>query len=95
VRLWRTATDEEVVRYYKTRIAKSPQVFELQADLARACWGLYLDRKAAEPAAAQEALREGREILARLGDEGRLNDDQKAWLDSFEQALRDMASSVK
>lgn len=99
VRLWRTATDGDVVRYYQTRIEnspdKSPQVVQLQTDLARACWGLYLQRKVAAPTAAREALREGREILARLGDQGRLSDDQKAWLDPFEKALRDMASSGK
>jgi WD40 repeat protein len=95
VRLWRTATDEDVVGYYKTRIEKSPQVVQLQTDLARALWGLYLRRKVADPAAAREALREGREVLARLGDQARLSDHQKSWLDPFEKALRDMASSGK
>jgi WD40 repeat protein len=95
VRLWRTATDGDVVHYYKTRIEKSPRVVQLQTDLARACWGLYKHRKDADPAAAREALRHGREILARLRDEGRLSDHQKTWLDPFEKGLRDNASSGK
>jgi hypothetical protein len=95
VRVWRTARDEDVVGYYKSRIKKSPELIQLQTDLARAYWGLYLHRQAADPAAATEALQQGREILARLVHEKRLRDDQKAWLDAWEKALRGMASTVK
>jgi WD40 repeat protein len=95
VRLWRTATDDDVVRYYKSRIERSPEDVELQTDMARAYWGLYLHCRAADPAAAGAALRQGRKILVRLRDKGRLSDDQKAWLDPLDEALRDMASTGK
>jgi WD40 repeat protein len=95
VRLWRTARDEDVVSYYKSRIKKSPEIVQLQTDMVRAYWGLYLQRRAAEPAAATEALRQGREILARLVHEKRLRDHQKAWLDPWDKALRGMASTGK
>jgi WD40 repeat protein len=93
VRLWRAATDEDVVGYYWTRIEKSPKIIQLQTDLACACWGLYLRRKVTDPAAARVALREGREIVLRLRDEGHLSDHQKSWLESFEEACRDIGSS--
>jgi hypothetical protein len=88
VRLWRTATDEDVVRYYQARIEKNSEDLQLQTDLVRARWGLYLRRRAADPAAAREALRQGREALARLRDEGRLSEHQRAWLGPLEEALR-------
>jgi WD40 repeat protein len=89
VRLWRTATDEDVVRYYQARTEKDPADLQSLADLVRACWGLYLRRREADPAAAREALRQGREALARV-PEGRLGEHQRAWVGLLE-ALRDNA----
>jgi WD40 repeat protein len=78
VRLWRSATDEQVILFFERLAKQEPEEIQWQIDIALACWHVK----------GRERLEQGRDILRRLENLGKLNQKQIEWIEMFDQALK-------
>ena len=96
VRLWRAATDREVLEYTERLVKAHPNDRERKIDLVLACWGLYLnlDRKTAEGGdEARRRLEQGRTILIELQKQSPLTQEQEGWIEAFGSALKKLPAA--